>query len=113
MHVPTFLVLFLFSSGLASAAGASVVDSFPGLGSGDFLGVSLALDPQGVPHVAYTDPLTGGLVYGVLVEGSWKLEEASPFGFFPSLKVDASGTAHLAYSSNDGLEYAERSPGGG
>ncbi len=71
------------------------------LGSG--VQVALALDPAGVPVVAYYEPTNQRLRYAELRGTSFHVEEVStisPAGQYPSIAVDAAGTRWIA--SNDG-----------
>ena len=61
---------------------------------------SLALDAQGVPHVAFSDVNT--MSYASRTEAGWQVEEIAsagerPLGQIVSLKLSADGTAHLAF----------------
>ncbi len=61
---------------------------------------SVALDAQGVPHVAFSD--VGVISYATRTESGWKVEEIVSagdrvLGQLVSLKVGANGTAHIAF----------------
>ena len=62
---------------------------------------SLALGPEGVPDVAYSD--VGGIwLARAGADGTWATEEVSaagsrPLGQLVSLEVDATGTPHIAF----------------
>lgn len=60
---------------------------------------ALALDPDGVPHVAFTD--RGVLRYATRTEAGWDVEDVVtaadvPLGQLVSLRIDGGGTPHIA-----------------
>ncbi len=62
---------------------------------------SLALDADGVPHVAFSDE--GSVSYATRTDGGWEVVEVAtagdrPFGQLVSLKVDIAGIPHLAFT---------------
>ena len=62
---------------------------------------SLALDANGVPHVAFSDQ--SGVSYATRTDGVWDVSAVAtagdrPFGQLVSLKVDAAGVPHLAFT---------------
>lgn len=80
--------------------------------------VSLALQPDEAPGVAYVDDRSGDLVLCELRDGDWQTERldlgADRVGYFPSLAYDRRGQPHLTFfnhSQND-LLYATRGAGG-
>lgn len=61
---------------------------------------SVALDTEGVPHVAFSD--AGSISYATRTVSGWQVEEIvtrgdRPLGQLVSLKLSADGTAHLAF----------------
>src|SRR4029434_9776056 len=59
---------------------------------------SVAVDPAGNPHVAYSDPTTSTLRHAVRTGGVWTIEVVAPSGpdlidgvvlAFPSIAIDA------------------------
>ncbi|HWG90754.1 MAG TPA: hypothetical protein VNZ52_07915 [Candidatus Thermoplasmatota archaeon] len=84
--------------------------------------VSLALDAQGRPHVAYGNKHTDAVEYAYRnpATGAWTVETVP--GFYDAgntqitLRLDSQGRAHVAYDMasnvNPGTWYALRSPGG-
>jgi hypothetical protein len=63
--------------------------------SGNFIGVSIALDAVGVPHIAY-DTLSGQVFYARWDGTAWKTEKLAD-GSCPSVAVDPSGGPHVIY----------------
>lgn len=62
---------------------------------------SLALDADGVAHVAFSDQ--SGVSYATRTDGVWDVSAVAtagdrPFGQLVSLKVDATGVPHLAFT---------------
>ncbi len=62
---------------------------------------SLALDANGVPHVAFSDQ--SGVNYATRTDGAWEVSDVAtagdrPFGQLVSLEVDAAGVPHLAFT---------------
>ena len=82
---------------------------------GDYNGrqASLALDPQGQPHISYNDSSVDDLRYAYRDGESWHLEtveSAGRTGLRGSIAVDAAGKAHIGFY-NDSLvqvRYAHR-----
>ena len=62
---------------------------------------SLALDADGVPHVAFSDQ--DSVSYATRADGGWDVVEVATagnraFGQLVSLKVDIAGIPHLAFT---------------
>ncbi len=62
---------------------------------------SLALDAQGVPHVAFSDQ--GVIQYATRTDAGWEVQDIvtagdRPLGQLVSLKLDGAGTPHLAFT---------------
>lgn len=62
---------------------------------------SLALDADGVAHVAFSDQ--SGVSYATRTDGVWEVSDVAtaadrPFGQLVSLKLDAAGVPHLAFT---------------
>jgi hypothetical protein len=76
---------------------------------------SLVIDASDIPHISYS--AGGGLKYAIKVVGIWaqQVVDDTTSAEFPSLAVDASGTAHIAYNSrrtaSSFLKYAVRTGG--
>jgi hypothetical protein len=80
---------------------------------------SIALDPQGIPHISYYDDVNGDLKYasqiaqGVDTADDWKVEtvdSSGDVGRYTSLAIDAYGIAHISYydSSYGDLKYTRQ-----
>ncbi|MFV1981065.1 MAG: T9SS type A sorting domain-containing protein [Rhodothermia bacterium] len=77
-------------------------------------GTSLALDPDGVPHIAYFDDGNMDLMLASRT-GAWSItavDTDGDVGRFASLRIDANGTKHIAYFRDVGngsglIEHAE------
>ncbi len=77
---------------------------------------SMALDDDGVPHVAYQDDLDGNrddLGYAVRAASGWATEIVTDVGFVGghnAIAVDDEGTVHIAYTdlAAFGLQHAHR-----
>lgn len=98
----------------AAKQGASWVQDT--IDAGPIVSLSLALGPDGTPHVAFADDQ--GLLWLARREatGTWAIElvDGERWTTTPSLVVDASGSAHVSYfSSGRGgeLRYATNSGG--
>lgn len=72
---------------------------------------SLALGPQGTPHVSYYDSLSGNLKYAVRTQGDWNtitVDSDGDVGLYTSIAVDKDGMPHISYydATNNALKYA-------
>lgn len=79
---------------------------FPG-----FSGETLALDPDGNPHIVYVKTLfweTFHLYYAFKSGGTWNIETVAE-GSSASLVLDASGNPHISFSHNNSLWHAFKS----
>lgn len=79
--------------------------------------MSIEIDPQGRPAVAYYDYVNRDLMYAVLDGGNWlrsRLDSAGDTGDFPSLKFDPNGRAFISYydRTNGDLKLAWQSSSG-
>jgi hypothetical protein len=80
------------------------------------LGLTLALDPQGDPQLAYFDSAKKTLKYAYRKSGAWKIEVVEQLSGTPkfpdsaSIRVDARSQPHIAYydSGSGVLKYAVR-----
>lgn len=75
--------------------------------------VPLAIDADGVPHVAYFQEDTDDLFYAVRGAGGWieeTVDTEGEVGWEPCMALDGAGTAHIAYEDrvNGVLRYARR-----
>ncbi len=75
---------------------------------------SLALDPHGVPFIAYWESGSRSICVVERRDGSWRSEVVAPgWGYGPSLAIDQEGNPHLAF--HDGItgtaRYAVRRQG--
>jgi hypothetical protein len=82
---------------------------------------SIALDPSGLPHIAYFDFDYQTLRYAKrLPSGTWQIEFPDPqlggssVGQTPSIAVDSSGRPHISYHdlANKDLKYVTKSTSG-
>jgi hypothetical protein len=90
---------------------SEVVDSFGGLSTNT--GLSVALDSQGRPHVAYYALKGADLRYAVREGGTWTTETVDEYqvvGPDCSIALDAEDSPHICYydKTNEELEYARR-----
>jgi hypothetical protein len=78
---------------------------------------SLAVDPQGKPHLSYYDTATGNLKYARKSGAVWTIETADGsanfVGTYTSITLDAQGNPHVSYvdETSDDLKYARKSGG--
>ncbi|MCP4652060.1 MAG: hypothetical protein GY858_01580 [Candidatus Omnitrophica bacterium] len=75
--------------------------------------VSMVLDSDDNPHIAYFDRLPGDLRYISLINGEWKIEVVDSeglVGLSPSIAIDEKGIVHITYlqADNCDLKYAYR-----
>jgi plastocyanin len=76
------------------------------------LAVSLSLDAEGAPHLAYATP--DGLVrHAHLAEGAWEISDVgdAATGAPTSIAVDAAGVHHIAWQTPEGPAYATNAGG--
>jgi hypothetical protein len=79
-------------------------------------GNCIALDPAGVPYVAYFDAVNADLRLGVRQPQGWTTEVVDADGDVGrscSLGVGADGSVHIAYfdATHGNVKYAKRAPG--
>ncbi len=70
---------------------------------------SLAIDPDGNPHISYLDRDRGDLKYAWKAGGAWYItlvDSAGTSGYFTRLKLDQAGMPRIAYYSNATLKYS-------
>ncbi|HWY58109.1 MAG TPA: Ig-like domain repeat protein [Terriglobales bacterium] len=76
--------------------------------------ISLALDPQGIPHIFYQDG-QGGMRHATIDPIAGWVHETVPLaaGLYSSMAIDASGTIHVADGpiSPSGIGYATKTNG--
>lgn len=79
----------------------SAQDSYPSSAS-----LSLAVDPDGVPRVAYFAEY-GAPAYATRADGAWPItaEVVSPYASLISFAVDGNGVAHIVYLGSSGLQH--------
>ena len=60
---------------------------------------SLGLDAAGFPHIAYRDMTNNDLKFAEWNGSTWMLSTigVDDYGWFPSMKMDTNGHAHIAY----------------
>lgn len=80
---------------------------------------SLALGPDGTPHVSYYDSLSGNLKYAVRIQGTWDTvtvdNTASRVGLYTDIAIDQEGNPHISYydaPGPGGLKYAYKPEAG-
>jgi hypothetical protein len=81
-----------------------------------FSNTFLALDPAGVPHIAFAAPLDainafGPVKYATLQDNTWTIETLPISGHDPSLAIGTDGVPRMIFNGNTGIVYATR-PGG-
>lgn len=110
-----FAVVALFFAPAAGTPFVSEVAHGPGIVGTN---LSMALGPDGKPHIAYWDGGNAWLLYATKENGVWTTEivEASGFvGLETSIGVDSQGEPHIAYhnftTGSQVLRYAKRSGG--
>lgn len=74
---------------------------------------SLAIDPQGDPHISYYDLGSGDLRYAKRIGGVWSFETVDAggnVGSYTSIAIDAQGNPHISYhdETNLDLKYATK-----
>lgn len=79
--------------------------------------LSLSLNPDEQPGLAYVDDREGDLVYAERRAGQWITETVDVqgwVGYFPSLVYDRRGTPHISYfdQTNNDIKYAMRTDRG-
>jgi hypothetical protein len=76
------------------------------------LAVSMSLDAEGLPHLAYATP--DGLVrHAHLAEGAWEISDVGDgaTGSPTSIAVDPAGVRYVAWQTAEGLAYATNASG--
>jgi hypothetical protein len=75
--------------------------------------MSIALDAQGTPHVAYSGQDAVVRLARREASGAWTIEAVAgeQTGRAPSLALDAGGSAHVSLVGADGLLYATNAGG--
>lgn len=84
------------------------IDDQSGVGTG----FSLAVDPQGNPHVAYLDRITNKLKYAQLTPFGWSAEVVAAnvkADFETAIGVGSDGVPHICYAAMDGQYHAYKS----
>ena len=72
---------------------------------------SLALDPDGNPHISYTDGNFSGLKYASWNGSKWEIQVVDSGGvtgsdgIYSSLSIDSSGNPHISYCAYDENRY--------
>jgi hypothetical protein len=90
---------------------ADTIDTTPHAG---FRSNSIAVDAAGVPHVAYRGGDGSiGLRYASRTGDAWAIQVIDDDCFMPSLALDSSGRAHIAYWHGATLRYAHQVPSQG
>ncbi len=94
----------------ASAAGPWYIQTVDTAGNVGYF-TSVALDPNGYPHISYSDWGNQDLKYAAWNGSSWDIQtvdSGASVGWYTSLALDASRYAHISYydGSNRDLKYA-------
>jgi hypothetical protein len=76
--------------------------------SADGATVSLAVDPNGNPGVAYSDWRANTVRYAQWTGSEWNISVVDNRSYAPSLRLDATGSPHIAYLTRNGVMYASR-----
>ena len=71
----------------------------------------IALDEQGIPHVAFYDSDNKNLKYAYLSSSGWNIQtvdDGNDVGLFPAIAIDQRGNIHISYydGANKDLKYA-------
>ena len=78
--------------------------------------LGLAVNPLGVPHIAFRSDTDSGLFYAVRTTSGWQstqLSTAAAALCHTGLALDTAGQPHVAYTTQTGrLHYAHATPGG-
>lgn len=79
---------------------------------------SLAVGPDGKPHISYYDATNGALKYATVDQGDWNtttVDNSGDVGEYTSIAVDKLGGVHISYYdyTNDALKYAYKAQGVG
>src|SRR5512136_1163117 len=74
--------------------------------------LSLALDNEGVPHIAYSDLTSYDLKYAMRIDSIWWTQTVNYYGdvgFTPSLALDSAGNPNISFLdyTNYRLMYAK------
>lgn len=70
--------------------------------------ISLSLDRNDRPHIAYYDGINGDLKYASLTSSGWEVQivdEVGDVGLYPSLAMDRYGLPHISYRDNTADNY--------
>ena len=81
---------------------------------------SVAIDPQGNPHITYHDQANGDLKLASRTSSGWEIttiDAAGETGLFPEMVIGQDGRFHVSYFSREGgssgaVKYATRESGG-
>ena len=76
--------------------------------SADGATVSLDIDPNGNPGIAYADWQGDAVRYARWTGSEWNISVVDHRAFGPSLKLDEMGSPHIAYLTRNGVMYASR-----
>src|SRR2546426_2430739 len=74
--------------------------------SADGASVSLAIDPNGDPRIAYGGWAANALRYARWTGSEWNISVVDNGAYTASLKLDTTGGPHVAYLTRTGLKYA-------
>lgn len=84
-----------------------VVDASPGVGRR----ASIAVEPDGRPHIIYYDALNDVMKYARKVGGSWVIEPVTYSDGPVSLALDSQGRPHVAFTWGGIIYYGRRNAG--
>lgn len=81
------------------------------------IALSLALDPEDRPMIAYTDDRYGDLIFAERTHLGWiidTVDASGQVGYFPSLAIGGEGQPHISYFDNtlNDVKYAVRNNDG-
>ncbi len=62
--------------------------------------VSLALDSEGIPHVAYTDTANTRILYALKEVNSWDIIELDTQCYYPSIQISTDDRPYVAYAAS-------------
>ena len=105
MHISYYDATNLYLKYATNAAGTWVTSVIDTGGTGWL--TSLTLDDAGYIHISYNDVGHNNLKYATNVSGAWKIYLIAPeMSGLSSIKLDASGMAHLSSHQSTNIIYS-------